>query len=106
MAFRAYSELRVEVPVLVEVRQLLCAFTVSADSLLYHFGSEGRQPCDLYKPLPVVFLLQPSQSYAPETQLLASSLLGLWRGISSLRVAFPLLGLAKSLFWSFLSNSR
>jgi len=53
VAFRAEIALRVEVPpVLVEVQRFLCASSVSADSLLYHFGVEGSRPYDYYKPLP------------------------------------------------------
>jgi hypothetical protein len=45
---------------------------------------------DFYKPLPGVILLQPSNFYAQEAQLLASSLLGLCREDSELVVALPL----------------
>jgi hypothetical protein len=74
---------RAEVPpVLEEVRRFLCASSGSADSLLYHFGMEGSRPYDFCKPLPGVFPSQPSPSDAQETQLLASSLLGLRREVS------------------------
>jgi hypothetical protein len=64
-------------PVLVEVRLFLCTSSVSADSLLCHFGIEGSHLFDFYKPLPGVFLSQPSPFGDQETQLLASSLLGI-----------------------------
>jgi len=64
-------------PILLEVRWFHCASSVSADSLLCHFGMEGSCPYDIYKPLPAVILSQPSPWYAQETQLLAFSLLRL-----------------------------
>ena len=77
-AFRAEEVFQAEVlPVLVEVRRFLCASSVSADSLLCHFGMEGSHPCDIYKPLLGVFPSQLSPFYAQGPQLLASSLLGL-----------------------------
>jgi hypothetical protein len=58
VAFRAVMAFRAEVlPVLVDVRRLLCASSVSADALLYHFGMEGSRPYDFYKPLQGVFPL-------------------------------------------------
>jgi len=77
MAFRAEVP-----PVLEEVRRFLCASSGSPDSLLYHFGMEGSWPNDFCKPLPGVIPSQPSTSDAQETQLLASSLLGLRREVS------------------------
>jgi hypothetical protein len=64
-------------PVLVEVQRFLCTSSVSADSLLCHFDIEGSHLFDFYKPLPGVFVSQPSPFDDQETQLLASSLLGL-----------------------------
>jgi len=80
VAFRAELAFWMEVqPDLVEVCTFLSASSVSTDSLLCHLGMEGSQPYDFYKPLPGVFLLQPSSFFTQETQLLASSLLGLPR---------------------------
>jgi hypothetical protein len=74
---------RAEVPqVLEDVRQFLCASSGSPYSLLYHFGMEGSRLYDFCTPLPAVFPSQPSPSDAQGTQLLASSLLGLWREVS------------------------
>jgi hypothetical protein len=39
------------------VRRILSASSVSADSLLYHFGMEGCRRYDFYQPLPGVFPL-------------------------------------------------
>jgi hypothetical protein len=69
-------------PVLVEVRQFLYASSRSAGYLLYHFGMEGSWPYDFCKPLLGVVPSQPSPSDAQETQLLASSLLGLLYEVS------------------------
>jgi hypothetical protein len=69
-------------PVLVEARWFICAFSMSADSLLYHDGMEGSWWYDFYKPLPGVFLSQPLSCYAQQSQLLASFLLGLWHKFS------------------------
>jgi hypothetical protein len=78
VAFRAVMAFQAEVPPgLVEVWRFLSASSMSADSLLYHFGMEGSRPYDLYKPLPGVFPSQPSPSDAQETELLASAVLGL-----------------------------
>jgi len=56
VAFRVEITFLAEVPpVLVAVRQILDASSVSADSLLYHFGMEGSRPYDSYKLLPDVF---------------------------------------------------
>jgi hypothetical protein len=83
MTFREEAALRAEVlPVLLEVWRFLCATSVSVDSLLCHFGMEGSRVFDFYKPLPGVFLLQPSTFDDQETQLLTSSLLGLQRDVS------------------------
>jgi hypothetical protein len=43
--------------VLVEVQRSLCTSSVSADSLLYHFGIEGTWPYDFYNQLPAVLPL-------------------------------------------------
>jgi hypothetical protein len=83
VAFWAEMAFSVELPpVLVELQQFLCAYHMSADILLYHFGMEGSQPYNFYKPLPGVFLSQPPPSDAPEIQLFASSLLGLRHEVS------------------------
>jgi len=56
VAFQADMAFRAEVPpVLVAVRQFLCASSVSADCLLYYFGLEGSRPYDFYKILLDVF---------------------------------------------------
>jgi hypothetical protein len=74
---------RAEVPPdLVKLQQFVCASSWSADALLYHFGMGGSRVYDFCKPLPGVFPLQLSLSNAQETQLLASSLLRLWRKVS------------------------
>jgi len=91
-------------PVLVEVRWFLCAFSMSADSLLCHFGMESSRLCDFNKPLPGVFLSQPSPIHAQETLLLTSSLLGLRCKVSWSGVAFRLLGRTTTLlspFWQY-----
>jgi len=93
-------------PGLMEVRRCLCASSLSADSLLCHFGMKGSRPFDFYKRLPDVFLSHPSPFYAQETQLLASSLLRLRREVSWLVVWFPLLWRAKTLLWTFWPYSR
>jgi len=50
-AFRAEVAFLVEVqPVLVEVRRIHSASSVSADSLPCHFGMEGSSQYDFYKP--------------------------------------------------------
>jgi hypothetical protein len=83
MVFRVEAAFWAEVlPVLVEVRQLLCASSVSADSLLCHFGMDGSHLFDFYRPLPGVFVMQPSLFDDQECQLLAPSLLGLRRQVS------------------------
>jgi hypothetical protein len=69
-------------PVLMEVWRFLSASSVSAHSLLCHFGMEGSCLFDFYKPLPGVILLQPSPFDDPETQHLASCLRGLLREVS------------------------
>jgi len=91
VAFRAEVVFRAKVPpILVEARRFLCAFRVSADSLLYNWAMVGSRPYDFYEPLPGVFLSQPSSCYAEETKPLASSLLKHRREVSELVVAFPL----------------
>jgi len=87
--------------VLVEVQRFRSASSVSADSLLYHFGMEGSQPYDFCKPLPGVSPSQPSSCDAQETILFASSLLGLQREVSGIVVVFPLLRGAKTCLWPF-----
>jgi hypothetical protein len=76
VVFREVMAFRAEVPPgLMVVRRFLSASSVSADSLLYHFGMEGSRPYDFCKPLPGVFPSQPSPSDAQENELLASSFL-------------------------------
>jgi hypothetical protein len=66
--FRVEAAFRVEVPpVPVEVRRFHCASSVSADSLLCHFGMEGSSLFDFHKPLPGVFLSRPSPCGDQET---------------------------------------
>jgi len=67
---------------------------------------EGSRPYDFHKPLPGVFLLQLSQSYMQETQLLICSLLGLQREVPYLVIAFSLLRCAKTLHRAFSPHSR
>ena len=56
-------------PVVVEVHTCLCTSSVSANSLLCHFGKEGSHPFDFHELLPDVIVSQPSPCYARETQL-------------------------------------
>jgi hypothetical protein len=78
VAFRVEAAFREEMPpVLVEVQRFLCACSLSADSLLCHFAMEGSRLLDSYKPLPGVFLSQPSPFDDRKTQLLASLVHGL-----------------------------
>ena len=83
VAFRTEMAFCTEVwPVVVEVQWFLCAFSVSVDSLQYHFGMEVSRPYHFYKPLLGVFLSQPAASYVQKTQLLTSSLLRLQLEVS------------------------
>jgi len=73
-AFRAEGAFRVEaafwseVPLgLLEACWFLCTYSVSAESVLSHFGMEGSRPYDFSKPLPGVFVLHPSSFYGHET---------------------------------------
>jgi len=50
------------------VHLFLCASSVSADSLLCHFGQEGSSLSDLHEALPGVFPSQPSPFYGQETE--------------------------------------
>jgi len=96
-------------PVLAERSLFLCASSLSADSLLCHFGMEGGRQYDIYKPLLGAFLSQPSPCSAWETQHRASSLLRLQPDVSLLVVAFPLLRHAKthlSRLWRLWPHSR
>jgi hypothetical protein len=68
--------------VVVEEHLCLCVSSVTADSLLCHFGKEGSHLCDFHESMLGVFLLSPSPSHAQENQFLASSLLGLWVKVS------------------------
>ena len=43
---------------LEEVHLFLCAFSMSVDSLLCHFGKDGSRQIDFHKPLPGVVLSQ------------------------------------------------
>jgi len=52
-------------PVLEQVRRILCASSMSADSLLWHFGMEGSRPVDFYEPLLDDFLSKPSPFACP-----------------------------------------
>jgi hypothetical protein len=83
VASQAVIAIRAKVTwVQVELRQFRSASSVSADSFLYHFGVKGSWPYDLCKPFPGVFPSQTAPSDAQDTQLLASSLLGLWCKLS------------------------
>jgi hypothetical protein len=83
VAFRVEAAFQGEVPpVLMKVRLFLCASSVFADTLICHFGMEGSRLFDLYKPFPGISLSQPSPVDDQVTQLLAFSLLGLWRKVS------------------------
>jgi len=57
--------------------QFLRTSSVSAYSLLCHFGKECSRQFDFHEPLLSVFPSQPSPFYAQETQLPAFSVLGL-----------------------------
>jgi len=85
--------------VVVEVHPCLCVSSVTADSLLCHFGKEGSCPFDIYESLLGAFLSPPSPFYIQDTKFLASSLLGLWHEVSRLVGASPQLQCAKSLLW-------
>jgi hypothetical protein len=61
---------------------------VSADSELCDIGIEGSCPYACYKPLPGVFLFQPSPLYAQGTEILAPSFVGLQYTVSSIVVEF------------------
>ena len=72
MAFWAEVALVVE-----EVHLCLCASSVSAESLLCHFGKEGSRLFDFHEPLPGDILSQPSRCYARGSHQPTSSLSGL-----------------------------
>jgi len=101
VAFRAEVALN-----LVEVHPDLCDSSSSADSLGSHCGKDGSGPFDFHESLLCVFRLLPSPSQAEENQLLAGSLLWLWREVPWLVAAFPVTQNAKSLLWPFYSYSR
>jgi len=107
VGFRAAVGFQMEVPpVLVEVRWLRWASSVSAVSLLCHVCMEGSRPYDFYKPLQGVFPSQPTPFYLQETQLLASSLLRLRHEVFELGVVFPFLRSAETPVWPFWPYSR
>jgi len=93
-------------PVLVEVHPSLWASRVSGDSLLCHFGNEGRRQFDYHEPLTGVCREQPSTLYAQETRLLVSSLLSLPHNVSSIDIAFPVLRCMYTLLWPIRPYSR
>jgi len=98
VACRVVAGFRAEGPlVLVEECWFLCAPSVSADCLLWDCVMECSHLFDFYKQLPGVFLLLPSPLEVLETQLLASSLLGLQCEVSYLLIVFALLRRAKIL---------
>jgi len=88
-------------PVLEEVNPFLCAVSVSADTLLLHFGKEGSRDSDFHEPLLGVFPSRPCPLYAQETQLPTSSLLGLCSEVSGSGVAFHLLQYTTTLLRPF-----
>jgi hypothetical protein len=69
-------------PVVEEVWWFFSISNGSAHALLYHCGREGSRLNDFSKPLPGVFSSQPSPADAQETELLASSPLGLRREVT------------------------
>jgi len=96
VAFQAEMALAV-----VEVHLCLCVSSVTADSLLCHFGKQGNHSFDFHYSMPNVFILPPSPLYAQETQLRASSLLGLRHEVFWLGGAFHPLWRVKTLLWPF-----
>jgi len=66
----------------VEMHLFLCISRVSADSVRCHFGKEGIRPSRFDEAWRGVGILQPSPSYAPETQHPASSVLESLRKVS------------------------
>jgi len=107
VAFWVEVEFQAEVqPVLVEVPWFLCASSVSADSLLCHFGMEDSRQYDFYKPWPGVFRTQASPFDTRRTQCLSSSRLGLGHQVTCLVVVFPLLWCATTLLGPFWPYSR
>jgi hypothetical protein len=83
VAFQAVKTFRAEVPpVLVQWPRLRCVSGEITEYFLFHVGMEGSRPYDCCEPFLGLFPLQLSLSDAQETQLLASSILGLRRKVS------------------------
>jgi len=83
VAFRVEAAVQAEVPpIRVEVRWFVCVSRISVGSLVRHFTMECCHVYDIYKPLPPVYLSQPSPFDDQETELLASSLLRLQHKVS------------------------
>ena len=61
---------------LVGVSRLLSTLSISAESVLSHFGKEGSCSYDIHRPLQGVIPLQPSPAYAQESPLPAGSVVG------------------------------
>jgi hypothetical protein len=74
--------------VVIEVDPVPCVSSMTADSMLCHFGKKRIHLFHFHKSLPDVFLSLPSTFHAQETQLVASSLLGLRCEVGSVVGAF------------------
>jgi len=83
--------------VLMEVCPFVYAFSISAGSLLCHFGKKCSWQVDIHKPLPHVLLSQPSLFYAEETQLPTTSPLAVQLEVTWSANLFSLLQRAKSI---------
>jgi len=98
---------RVEVAlVVVELHPCHCATSMFVELLRCQFGKEGSCLFDCHERLLGIFQSQPLPCYARETLWPASSLPGLWREVSKLVVAFPVLRRVKALLWPFWPYSR
>jgi len=107
VTFRAEAALMAEVPqVLPEVDRFICTSSGSVGSVLCHCGMKGSRKYDFHETLLGFFLSQASPCYAQETELLASSLLGLCCDVASSVLSIPLSLRMKTLLWPFWPYSR
>jgi len=86
---------------LVKLRPLRYTSSVYADSLWCHFGKKVSCLFDFHRPLPCVFLSQPSDVYAQEIQLPTFYLVRLHSEVYWSSFVFSLLYLATILLWPF-----
>jgi len=91
---------------LVEIHPFLCAFSMSADSLLCNVGKECSHPCGFHEALPGVIISQLSPSIAEETQLTTTSLFALRLEVSWKAIALSPLQCAQTLLCSLWSHSE